>query len=309
MPSSAIRPSQSATAPIRFLPKRPPRVPQVVRNPKPDLQIADIDWTAWHLTAEQDMAESPQHAEISRVFVQLLRRRILELKLKRSYVNGNTFFQWVPDEPLVQISPDAYVLDSAPRPLPTSFQTWLAGHHPPRFALEVVSEQWHKDYDANPAKYAMLGCRELVIYDPEHDQHRRTKERVAIQVYRRAADGIFARAYAGDGPAYCEAVDGWLVASANAELLLRIARDPAGQDLVPTAEESEAAAQEQATAAQEQATAAQEQATAAQEQAAAAQEQAAAAQELAAVERTARQTEAAENVRLRAELAGLRGAG
>ena len=286
MPSGAIRPSQSATAPIRYLPKRPPWVPQVVSNPKPDLQIADIDWTAWHLTTGQDMAESPQHAEISRVFVQLLRRRIRELKLKRSYVNGNTFFQWVPDDLLVQISPDACVLDSAPRPLPSCFQTWLAGHLPPRFALEVVSEEWHKDYDANPPKYAMLGCRELVIYDPEHDQHRRTKERVAIQVYRRAADGIFARAYAGDGPAYCETLDGWLVVPANGELLLRIARDAAGLDLVPTAEESE---------------------TAAQEQAAVAQEQAAAAQELATVERTARQTEAAQNVLLRAELARLRG--
>ena len=269
--------------PNRILPTRPPRSMQVVRNPKPDLTLAEIDWSRWYLTEEEDMGETTHHAEISRTFVGLLRNWLVERGEKRSYVNGNTLFQWVEEHPQVQISPDAYLVDRVPHPPPGTFQLWRAGHLPPRFALEVVSEDWHKDYDDGPPKYAQLGCQELVIYDPEHDQHRRSKERVALQLYRRTRDGIFMRAYFGDGPVFCESLGAWLVAVPGPDCnLLRLARDAAGLDWVATAEEQAVAAQEQAVAAKEQAAAAQVQASAAQEQATAAQEQALAAKEQAA---------------------------
>ena len=241
-------PVRKVYGPDRILPKRPPSGLQVVRNTSSALGIPDIDWTAWYVTEEQDMGESWQHARISRIFEDLLRRWVAERGEKRSRVGGNVFFQWVESQPLVQISPDAFVVDSAPKPLPTSVQTWLPGHLPPRFALEVVSEDWHKDYNDNPPKYAMLGCQELAIYDPEYRSHRRSKERVALQVYRRAADGVFARAYAGDGPAYCAQLGAWLVVASDNEGLLRIARDQAGVDLVATAEEQLAVVQHQAAA-------------------------------------------------------------
>lgn len=64
-------------------------------------------------------------------------------------------------EPNVRVSPDAYLLDDPPpRPRPRMWQTWRAGHLPPRFALEVASpENWRKDYEDNPPKYSLLGTR------------------------------------------------------------------------------------------------------------------------------------------------------
>ena len=239
--------------PDRILPKRPPSVLQVVRNPASMLAIPDIDWTAWYLTEEQDEGESWPHAHICHTFETQLRCWVALQRDPHSRVGGNVFFQWVQSQPLVQISPDAFVVDSAPEPLPASMQLWLPGHLPPQFALEVVSEDWHKDYDDNPPKYAMLGCKELAIYDPEYAAHRRSKDRVALQVYRRAADGIFARAYAGDGPAYCVQLGAWLVMAPDGSGLLRIARDAAGLDLVPTADEQVALVEQQAAAAQHQA--------------------------------------------------------
>jgi len=53
-----------------------------------------------------------------------------------------------------------------PPPWPKMWQTWLPGHKPPHGAVEIVSEDWRKDYEDAPLKYAQLGTRELVIFDP-----------------------------------------------------------------------------------------------------------------------------------------------
>ena len=161
--SAAIGPPtpRKITPPDRPAAKRPPRAPQVVRNPNSDLAITDIDWTAWYLTEEDDIGESWTHANISSMFEDLLKRWLAERDDPTGRVGRNVFLQWVPGQPLVQISPDAFVVQSAPEPLPNSVQTWLPGHYPPRFALEVVSDDWRKDYHDNPPKYAHMGCREL----------------------------------------------------------------------------------------------------------------------------------------------------
>jgi hypothetical protein len=62
---------------------------------------------------------------------------------------------------------------------------------------------------------------------------------VALQVFRREADGFFVRVHAGDGIARSEELDAWLVVRhEETGVCLRLARDPAGQDLVPTHEEA-----------------------------------------------------------------------
>jgi hypothetical protein len=63
--------------------------------------------------------------------------------------------------------------------------------------------------------------------------------RVALQVWRREADGALAREYWGPGPVRVEGIDAWIVVAVGAGPVarLRIARDAAGNELVPTAEE------------------------------------------------------------------------
>ncbi|MBI4815547.1 MAG: Uma2 family endonuclease [Deltaproteobacteria bacterium] len=200
-----------------------------------------IDWSKWYLTDEEDMGQSPeQHAVIQRMLGSLF-----ELARERGwpedkvFIGADSFFGWVEKEPLVRVSPDVYLLDDPPeRPFPLSFQTWRTGHRAPRFALEVVSEKWKKDYDDAPDKYALLGTAELVIFDAGAGTTR-VKRRERLQVFRRDELGALVRVYAGPGPAWSEELKAALVSiPVSGSLELAIARDPDGKDLVPTSAEA-----------------------------------------------------------------------
>ncbi|HEX2692046.1 MAG TPA: Uma2 family endonuclease [Kofleriaceae bacterium] len=221
----------------------------VVRDPAPEDIDARVDWSAWYLTDEEDMGESVEQTQINRT----VRSSLEELAASRGWTkvfwSSDNFFAWIRDEPMVRVSPDVYLLeDPPPPPHPRMWQTWLPGHKPPRWALEVVSDDWKKDYDEAPLKYAQLGARELVIFDPEiAASSERRGARVPLQVYRRDADGAFLRIYAGDGPAPSEELDAFLVVKRErGAVRIRIARDASGQDVVPTTEEAKQAAETRA---------------------------------------------------------------
>jgi hypothetical protein len=64
-------------------------------------------------------------------------------------------------------------------------------------------------------------------------------KRVALQVYRLDSDGQPVRVAAGMGPVYCAEIDAYLLFCRTRcdEPWVRISRDAAGRDLVPTADE------------------------------------------------------------------------
>ena len=69
-------------------------------------------------------------------------------------------------------------------------------------------------------------------------------------MYRKQGDGLFARVYCGSGPAYARELDAWIVIRKDADgPRLRLARDEAGLDLVPTPEEQAHAEVQRAKAA------------------------------------------------------------
>ena len=118
---------------------------------------------------------------------------------------------------------------------PPSWQTWRPGHRPPRFAVEVVSRNRKKDYDDAPFKYDQLGTSELVIFDPEGLLRSPPSRRVPLQLYRRDPKSAFVKVYQGPGPVYSAELDAYLVVRREGnKVRLRIARDAAAQDLVPT---------------------------------------------------------------------------
>jgi hypothetical protein len=222
----------------------------VFRDPTPDEAEARVDWSGWYLTDEEDMGEAAEQGEIIRTLLSCMGQLADERRWKDVYCAGNQFFAWIKQEPLVRVSPDVYLLDHPPSPpRPKMWHTWLPGHNPPRFALEIVSDDWKKDYEDNPPKYAQLGTRELVIFDPEAAAasaapgeapgRARGGRRVPVQIYRRHADGAFVREYIGAGPVLCEELGAYLVTvlQPDGAVRLRLARDAAGTDLVPTAEE------------------------------------------------------------------------
>ena len=227
---------------------RPPRVLTVVVD---ELLSEEVDWSSWYLTDEDDMGQPPEQDDAIDGARGGVRRRVEELGWGDARVGVDAFFAWVREHPLVRVSPDIYVLRDAPDPLPSSFQTWMPGAGPPVVAFEVVSQQWRKDYDDNPQKYAQLGAHELVIFDPAAARGASSvEERVAFQVYRRTDDGLFVRAEAGHGPVRCKSLDCYVVATETAAGAgFRLTYDPEGQQLVPT--DAERALQERDEAARQ----------------------------------------------------------
>lgn len=212
----------------------------MIRNPDPAELGAEIDWSPWYLTDEEDMGESAEQNKVIVLLLSILGQWGHEQGWDDTYIGADQFFAWVPEAPLVRISPDVYLLDDPPPPpFPRSWKTW-EGHPAPRFAVEIVSgrddhpAEWKKDYDESPAKYAQLGTQELVVFDPDAAAGRIANEdRVALQLYRRARDGAFIREHAHDGPVYSEQLGAWLVAHVeDGAARLRLARDKAGADLV-----------------------------------------------------------------------------
>ncbi|AUX27475.1 hypothetical protein SOCEGT47_080660 [Sorangium cellulosum] len=221
--------------------RRAPRA-LVLRDLSPDEASAVIDWSGWHLP---DGAERPGRAERAEV-VRLLLSVLTQLARERGwtdwYAGGDHPFAWVRGEPLVRVLPDLYVLDHRPvPPLPRQWQTWLDGHRPPRFALEIVTGDWRRVYEEAPAKYWQLGCFELLLFDPEAAAARAplSEERVPLQLYRREPDGTFLRVHAGADPVRVEALDAHLVVLKDGpHPALRVARTSRATDLVPAAEEA-----------------------------------------------------------------------
>jgi len=231
--------------------KRPPQSLKAVRSPAPEEVAAQADGSSWCLTDEEDMGQSGEQTLIIKLLSSCLEELARERGWERVLISSDQFFAWIPGAPLVRVSPDVYLLDDPPPlPLPLSWQTWKHGHRAPRFAVEIVSgddrrsRAWRKDYDDAPAKYAQLGTKELVIFDPEAAAGRtRRQERVALQLYRREEDGGFVQVHAGPGPVFSRELQIWLFVLRDGEVArLRLARDEALQDWVPT--EAERAEQE-----------------------------------------------------------------
>jgi hypothetical protein len=220
--------------------KRPPRF-LVISDPPPEEIGAEIDWSDWYLTWEEDMGQPPEQHDTREIFESSLSILAQERRWQNVRVSSDEFFAWVEREPLVRVSPDAFILDNPPPPpYPGMWETWRPGIHPPRFALEVVSDDRKKDYDLNPPKYAQLGTSELVIFDPVVARGAvNSSRRVALQVYHREEDGSFVRVYAGVGPVWSEELEIWLVVQhLEPQAFLRMSHDSEGREIVPTVDEA-----------------------------------------------------------------------
>ncbi|HEU4534298.1 MAG TPA: Uma2 family endonuclease [Polyangiaceae bacterium] len=206
-----------------------------------------------------------------------------------AFVGANQFVYWRQFDPSRKLAPDVFVLPGVrPGIKVDSWKVWESGIAP-SFALEIVSQDWEKDYRDAPAPYDELGVRELIIFDPEWAS--RPNERLRWQVYRRLARRGFVRVETGNGDrARSKALGCWLRAVGDDldALRLRLATDPRGDELIPTADEALARA-EQALRAESEAHARAEQALRTE-------------REALQAEREARARAEAELTRLRAEL-------
>src|SRR5438876_1088445 len=182
---------------------------------------------AWVLP-EGTVPEAPIHDEVAEALKLLLRawaaRAPGPVRIAR-----NLAIRWLEAHPTTGIDPDVCVLAPPPPDLDDlgSLCLWKPGHCAPTLCFEIVSKNHpHKEYSALQDRYAAMGTRELIVFDPLLAGPKSLGGPVALQLWRRDVSGAFERLSFGDSPVYSEAIDAWVIADGPA---LHIAEDRAGK--------------------------------------------------------------------------------
>jgi hypothetical protein len=172
-------------------------------------------------------------------------------------VGSDQFWYYREGQPTKCVSPDVYVLTGVrATAAPASWLLWQL-KDPPLFALEIVSQDADKDYEAWKA-YEDTGVRELIVYDPDApklSEAGRGRVRVRWQAFRRDHTGTLVLAETSNADRIrSETLCCWLRVVGDGELrLLRIGIGVGGQELFLSAEEHERAEKERERAEKEQA--------------------------------------------------------
>lgn len=200
----------------------------------------------WILSEEKVPESRPHDRAAEAVFAQL--DAMVKRTRKDAVVCRNLAVRWDEDHPTLGVDPDVCLLDPAPpeREEIESLRLWEKGHFAPRVAVEIVSAgRPGKDYSQSPEKYAENETVELWVFDPKLIGPKSNGGPFRIQVWRRDSDGELWRAYAGNGPAWSNALGAWVHAVLGGHML-RIANDKAGTSWWLTREEEERIEKERA---------------------------------------------------------------
>jgi hypothetical protein len=123
-----------------------------------------------------------------------------------------------------------------------SWKIWETDVIPP-LAIEVVSQDYLKDYGDAPASYDAIGVKELIIFDPGFDTLR--SERMRFQVFRRVGKRGLVRVEATNAKHVKSRVLGCSLRSVGADpdmVRVRLATGPDADQIFPTDAEAEHAA-------------------------------------------------------------------
>jgi Uma2 family endonuclease len=175
---------------------------------------------------EAEVPESKRHLEIRTALYAILKHTLRG----HAVIGSEQFVYWDPTDPSECLAPDAFVRLGAPDERFDSWKTWERGA--PHLAVEIVSES-----DASEAawklklrKYHRLGVCEVVRFVPEGGE---------LRIWNLVEGDLVERVLTRGEPAECVPLGlFWVVAPDEAsDLGLRLARDQAGNHLLPTTEE------------------------------------------------------------------------
>ncbi|MFO0649925.1 MAG: Uma2 family endonuclease [Polyangiales bacterium] len=179
-------------------------------------------------------------APAARFIAELLRpliARWLQRERRNAFTGANTFFYFVEGDPKRYRAPDVYVIDGVPQDAPEvgSWKTWEG--HRPSFALEIVGDDYKKDYRDAPADYDAKGVAEAVIFDPWATA--KSRKRVRWQVFRRVArKGLICVETSMEDRVQSRSLGAWLRrVDVDGHTRLRVGYGERGEELVPTDEE------------------------------------------------------------------------
>jgi Uma2 family endonuclease len=183
--------------------------------------------------------------EIQTYILELLRplvARYLAEQGIEAHAGSDQFIYWRQHDPRACVAPDIYVLPGVPQNIAiASWKVWERGVIPD-FCIEVVGSRPNKDYDDSPRRHAELGVQELIVFDPFPEEGQ-----ASLSVYRHdGSDLRMVEATNGDR-VWSQRLDCFVRRiGEDAELRLRLALGPDGDELFATAEEAERAAKEAA---------------------------------------------------------------
>ena len=219
----------------------------------------------WELP-EAPVPEAPVHDEIA----DRLRSLLVAWQTRSGRVGAvrrNLAIRWDEVHPRVGVDPDVCWLDVVPPGFHEgevdSLKLWLPGHAVPPLAIEIVSRNHpYKDYGWVQDKYAVVGVRELWVYDPYRFGPHARGGPVLLQLWVRT-DGVLRETHHGDAPVRSPLLGAWLIPRAQDHLGLADQPDGTQPWLTEAEQERTRADQERTRADQERTRADQERARAA----------------------------------------------
>lgn len=184
--------------------------------------------------SSEEMPETNRHLELRTTLYLLLKREFA----RSATIGSDQFVYWDPRTSKKRLAPDVFVRLGTPQRTFRSWKIWERGA--PELGVEIVSEsdEAEPDWNEKLERYRAAGFREVVRFDPDaQEQPLRVWDAVDGDLVERAPEDPDLRA--------CEALGLWWVVVDAPEIgpMLRLARDRAGRDLLPTPDEAEASAQ------------------------------------------------------------------
>jgi Uma2 family endonuclease len=176
---------------------------------------------------------------LQRLIIELLRPLIVALFAKRNkkaLVGADQFIYWERYNARKVVAPDLYVLpgvDSHQRV--KAWKVWETGIVP-SFALEVMGDDERKDVEQSPNRYAELGTKELIVFDPEPE---RRVDGVRFRVFRRVGKrGLVLVETTDEDRVKSKELACWLRAMGEGDdVRLRVGLGLRGEDLLQTEQE------------------------------------------------------------------------
>ncbi len=174
---------------------------------------------------EEQVSETKRHLR-ARTTLYLL----LEEAIAGAAVGSDQFVYWDATEPKKCLSPDAFVKLGSKDQDFDSWKVWQRGA--PDLAVEIVSEsdRGESEWEAKLERYQASGIGEVVRFDPEEAALLRVWDRVDGDLIERSPESSTLRECAALGL-------WWVVVPSALGALLRLARDPDGQELLATPSE------------------------------------------------------------------------
>jgi hypothetical protein len=188
-----------------------------------------------------DMGEGSLQRLISELLRPLLAQVLCELGVK-AFVGADQYIFYEQFNSTASVAPDVYVMPGFDQDIDVdSWKTWETGVVP-SFALEIVSKNRKKDTERSPARYAEMGAKEVVIFDPKSG--RRRSDAVRWLVYRQVGRRGLVNVEATNADrVYSKQLGLWLrVVGTGPMTRVRLGRGPKGDELIPTATEAREAA-------------------------------------------------------------------